>query len=174
MTKKNLITTTEFVDFEKAADILQKYKIEKLPVVDAEFKLVGLITYKDIIKIKQRPNACKDKRGRLRVAAAVGVASDTLERVKALVSEEVDAIIIDTAHGHTKGVIDIARAVKKSYPEIELIVGNIGTVQADRTDFVARRELLGRLRQQALTRSQRLQQRRRWYPDPLQSYTSRA
>ncbi|OQX81030.1 MAG: IMP dehydrogenase [Bacteroidetes bacterium 4484_249] len=130
MTKKNLITTTEFTDFEKAADILQEYKIEKLPVVDDKFKLVGLITYKDIIKIKQRPNACKDSRGRLRVAAAVGVAHDTLERTKALVSEGVDAIVIDTAHGHTKGVIDIAKIVKKNFPEIELIVGNIGTAQA--------------------------------------------
>jgi IMP dehydrogenase len=130
MTKKNLITTTEFTDFEKAADILQQYKIEKLPVVNNEFKLVGLITYRDIIKIKERPNACKDKRGRLRVAAAVGVAGDTIDRVKALVKAEVDAIVIDTAHGHSKGVISIAAQVKKLFPKIDLIVGNIGTGQA--------------------------------------------
>jgi len=132
MTKENLITTTEFTDFEKAADILQEHKIEKLPVVDSNFKLVGLITYKDIIKIKERPNACKDKRGRLRVAAAVGVASDTISRVKALVNAEVDAVVIDTAHGHSKGVMNIAREVKEHFPGIELVVGNIGTVQAAR------------------------------------------
>ncbi len=132
MTKENLITTTEFTDFEKAADILQEFKIEKLPVVDDEFKLIGLITYRDIIKIKERPNACKDTRGRLRVAAAVGVAADTLQRVAALVAEEVDAIVIDTAHGHSKGVIDIAMEVKKNFPHTELIVGNVGTEQAAR------------------------------------------
>lgn len=130
MTKEHLITTTEFTDFEKAADILQENKIEKLPVVDHDYKLVGLITYKDIIKIKERPNACKDKRGRLRVAAAVGIAKDTLERVKALKEAEVDAVIIDTAHGHTKGVMDMARKVKKTYPDLPLVVGNIGTAQA--------------------------------------------
>ncbi len=132
MTRENLITTTEFTDFEKAGDILQKHKIEKLPVVDSRYKLVGLITYKDIIKIKARPNACKDKRGRLRVAAAVGVTSDTLERVDALVAAEVDAIIIDTAHGHSKGVLEMAKAVKNNYPAVELIVGNIGTEEAAR------------------------------------------
>ncbi|NOX48055.1 MAG: IMP dehydrogenase [Chlorobi bacterium] len=133
MTKENLITTTEFTDFEKAADILQQYKIEKLPVVDDKFKLVGLITYRDIIKIKERPNACKDTRGRLRVAAAVGIAADTIDRVKALVEAEVDAIVIDTAHGHSKGVITIAGKVKKLFPNIDLIVGNIGTEQAARS-----------------------------------------
>ncbi len=132
MTKSNLITTTEFTDFEKAADILQENKIEKLPVVDKENKLVGLITYKDIIKIKERPNACKDKRGRLRVAAAVGIARDTLARVEALVDAEVDAVVIDTAHGHTKGVMDMAREVKKSFPGLSLVVGNIGTAEAAR------------------------------------------
>ncbi|MBC8486816.1 MAG: IMP dehydrogenase [Bacteroidetes bacterium] len=132
MTKEKIITTTEFTDFEKAADILQEHKIEKLPVVDNNFRLVGLITYKDIIKIKERPNACKDKRGRLRVAAAVGVAADTISRVKALVNAEVDAIVIDTAHGHSKGVMNIAREVKEHFPAIELVVGNIGTVQAAR------------------------------------------
>ena len=128
----NVITTTEFTDFAKAEEILQKFKIEKLPVVDKNNKLVGLITYKDIIKIKARPNACKDFRGRLRVAAAVGVTSDTLERVSALVRESVDAIIIDTAHGHSKGVIDMARLIRKEFPDINLIVGNIGTAEAAR------------------------------------------
>ncbi|HPS26676.1 MAG TPA: IMP dehydrogenase [Bacteroidales bacterium] len=130
MTKENLITTTEFTDFEKAADILQEYKIEKLPVVDKDFRLIGLITYKDIIKIKARPNACKDERGRLRVAAGVGVTKDMLDRVSELVKSGVDAIVIDTAHGHSKGVIDAARLFKKNYPEIDLVVGNIATAEA--------------------------------------------
>lgn len=134
MTKENLITTTEFTDFEKAADILQENKIEKLPVVDRNHKLIGLITYKDIIKIKERPNACKDERGRLRVAAAVGIASDTLDRVAALIEAQVDAIVIDTAHGHSKGVMEMAKVVKKNHPGLELIVGNIGTAEAAR-DF---------------------------------------
>ncbi|MCX6252025.1 MAG: IMP dehydrogenase [Bacteroidetes bacterium] len=132
---RNVITTTEFTDFAKAEEILQKYKIEKLPVVDKLNKLVGLITYKDIIKIKARPNACKDTRGRLRVAAAVGVASDTMERVAALVREDVDTIIIDTAHGHSKLVMEMARKVKKEFPELELIAGNIATAEAAR-DYV--------------------------------------
>lgn len=130
MTRDNLITTTEFTDFERAADILQEYKIEKLPVVDANYKLIGLITYKDIIKIKARPNASKDSRGRLRVAAAVGVSRDTLERVDALVKAEVDAIVIDTAHGHSKGVLKMAREFKKQYPNIDLVIGNIATPEA--------------------------------------------
>jgi IMP dehydrogenase len=130
MTKENLITTTEFTDFEKAADILQEYKIEKLPVVDSKYKLIGLITYKDIIKIKARPNACKDSRGRLRVAAAVGVTHDTLERVEALVKYDVDAIVVDTAHGHSKGVLETAKLIKKHFPEINLIIGNIATAKA--------------------------------------------
>ncbi len=132
MTSENLITTTEFTDFEKAADILQKHKIEKLPVVDADYKLVGLITYKDIIKIKARPNASKDEHGRLLVAAAVGIARDTLERVEALVEAAVDAIVVDTAHGHSQGVIDMARRVKKQFPQIELVAGNIATKEAAR------------------------------------------
>lgn len=132
MTSQNLITTTEFTDFEKAADILQEHKIEKLPVVDKDYKLIGLITYKDIIKIKARPNACKDERGRLRVAAAVGVTSDLIDRVKALVDNGVDAIVIDTAHGHSKGVMDAARLFKKHYPNIDLVVGNVGTADAAR------------------------------------------
>jgi IMP dehydrogenase len=130
MTRDNLITTTEFISFEKAAEILQKHRIEKLPVVDGSNRLVGLITYKDIIKLKAHPNAYKDSRGRLRVAAAVGVASDTLERAEALVSSNVDAIVVDTAHGHTKGVIDMAKKIKKAFPNIDLVVGNIGTKEA--------------------------------------------
>lgn len=132
MTSKNLITTKEFTDFEKAADILQEFKIEKLPVVNNDYKLVGLITYKDIIKIKARPNASKDHHGRLRVAAAVGVASDTMERVEELVKAEADAIVIDTAHGHTRGVMDMARAIRIAYPNMGLIVGNIATPEAAR------------------------------------------
>jgi len=129
---KQVFTTNEFTDFAKAEEILQKYKIEKLPVVDTDNKLVGLITYKDIIKIKARPNACKDSRGRLRVAAAVGISKDTLDRVSALVNEDVDAIVIDTAHGHTRNVMDIAKLVRNSFPNIDLIVGNIGTGEAAR------------------------------------------
>ncbi len=127
-----VFTTTEFTDFAKAEEILQKYKIEKLPVVDADNKLIGLITYKDIIKIKARPNACKDSRGRLRVAAAVGISKDTIDRISALVNEDVDAIVIDTAHGHTRSVMDMAKLVRKSFPNIDLIVGNIGTGEAAR------------------------------------------
>jgi len=130
MTKNNLITTTEFTDFEKAADILQQYKIEKLPVVDSNYKLIGLITYKDIIKIKARPNACKDSRGRLRVAAAVGVTHDTIERATALVKNGVDALVVDTAHGHSIGVINMCRLIKKEFPDIDLIAGNIATAEA--------------------------------------------
>jgi len=129
MTTKNLITTTEFTDFEKAADILQEFKIEKLPVVDDDYKLVGLITYKDIIKIKARPNASKDKRGRLRVAAAVGITNDTLERVQALVEKGVDAIVIDTAHGHSKGVMLKVKEVKSKF-DVDVVVGNVATAEA--------------------------------------------
>ena len=130
MTSENLITTTEFTDFEKAADILQENKIEKLPVVDENFCLVGLITYKDIIKIKERPNASKDERGRLRVAAAVGVTYDTAERVAALVEKGVDAIVIDTAHGHSKGVIDKLKEIKSKFSQIDIVVGNVATAEA--------------------------------------------
>ncbi|NOY51331.1 MAG: IMP dehydrogenase [Chlorobi bacterium] len=136
MTSENLITTTEFTDFEQAAEILQQHKIEKLPVVDDEYKLVGLITYKDIIKIKAHPSSCKDPQGRLRVAAAVGIAGDTLDRVSALVEAGVDAVIIDTAHGHSHGVLDMTKKVKKSFPQIDLVVGNIATAEAAR-DLVA-------------------------------------
>lgn len=130
MTKDKLVTTTEFIDFEKAADILQAHRIEKLPVVDDNYHLVGLITYKDIIKIKANPNAFKDKRGRLRVAAAVGVAGNTIDRTSALVEAGVDAIVVDTAHGHSIGVIEMAKMIKKKFPNIDLVVGNIATAEA--------------------------------------------
>jgi len=132
MTKENLITTNVLTDLEKASDILQEYKIEKLPVVDADYKLVGLITYKDIIKIKARPNACKDELGRLRVAAGVGVTSDVLERLTELVKNGLDAVVIDTAHGHSKGVIETSRLVKKHFPDLQLVIGNIATAEAAR------------------------------------------
>jgi len=132
MTRKNLITTSEFINFEKAADILQKHRIEKLPVVNDNNKLIGLITYKDIIKIKAHPNSCKDEQGRLRVAAAVGVGSDTIDRVAALVAAGVDAIVVDTAHGHSQGVLDMASNVKNKFPHIDLVVGNIATADAAR------------------------------------------
>jgi IMP dehydrogenase len=130
MTRKNLITTSEFVDFSDAEMILQEHKIEKLPVVDKDYHLVGLITYRDILKIKERPNACKDERGRLRVAAAVGVTSDTLERVNALVNAGVDCVVVDTAHGHSKGVLDMTRTIKKQHPDLDVVVGNIATAEA--------------------------------------------
>ena len=129
MTRK-VITISEFMNFEKAEQILQEYKIEKLPVIDKNNRLVGLITYKDIIKIKARPNACKDTLGRLRVAAAVGISADTLDRAAALVKEGVDAIVIDTAHGHTKPVIEMAKRMRAAFPNIDMIVGNIGTAEA--------------------------------------------
>ena len=130
MTSENLITVTEFIDFEKAADILQKHRIEKLPVVDKNNRLVGLITYKDVIHIKSRPFAFKDDRGRLRAAAAVGIAANTIERAEALVEAGVDAIVIDTAHGHTEGVIKITKQIKKKFKYIDLVVGNIASEQA--------------------------------------------
>ena len=124
------IVTTELTDLENAEKILQKNKIEKLPVINSDNKLVGLITFKDIIKNRMRPNACKDTFGRLRVAAAVGVTADVMERVEALAKSSVDAIIIDTAHGHSKGVIDILKKVKAKYKNIDVIVGNIATADA--------------------------------------------
>ena len=130
MTKENLITTSRSTNLETAADILQQYKIEKLPVVDKDNKLVGLLTYKDITKAKDKPMACKDARGRLRVAAGVGVTSDVFDRVEALVNAGVDAIVIDTAHGHSKGVIDTLKEAKKRFSEIDIIVGNIATGEA--------------------------------------------
>jgi IMP dehydrogenase len=126
----NLITTNHQTNLDAAARILQKHKIEKLPMIDENGKLIGLITYKDITKAKDRPNSCKDDKGRLRVAGAVGIASDTMERVKALINANVDAISIDTAHAHTKGVISILKEIKKNFPSIEVIAGNIGTAEA--------------------------------------------
>ncbi|MBT3174568.1 MAG: IMP dehydrogenase [Lentimicrobiaceae bacterium] len=130
MTSEGLITSSEFIDFEKAADILQEHRIEKLPVVDDDNKLIGLITYKDIIKIKAHPNSCKDSHGRLRVAAAVGIGLGTSERVEALVDAGADAIVIDTAHGHSQGVIAMVKEIKSKYPNIDLVVGNIATAEA--------------------------------------------
>ena len=126
----NLITTNHKTTLEAAARILQKHKIEKLPMVDDNGKLIGLITYKDITKAKDRPSSCKDELGRLRVAGAVGIAADTLQRVEALINANVDAIVIDTAHGHSKNVVNILREVKRNYPDIDAVVGNIGTAEA--------------------------------------------
>ena len=130
MTSEKLGTTTESTDLQKAAEILQQYKIEKLPVVDKHNKLIGLVTYKDITKAKDKPLASKDTKGRLRVAAGVGVTTDTMERVEALVKANVDAIVIDTAHGHSKGVIDMLRKVKDTFPKLQVVVGNIATAEA--------------------------------------------
>ena len=127
MSKDNLVTTHQQTDLSAAADILQSNKIEKLPVVDKDNHLVGLITYKDITKAKDKPMACKDEKGRLRVAAGVGVTADTLDRMQALVSAGADAIVIDTAHGHSKGVIEKLREAKASFPNIDIVVGNIAT-----------------------------------------------
>ncbi len=132
MTSENLVTTSQTTNLEEAADILQTYKIEKLPVVDGEGHLIGLVTYKDITKAKDKPYACKDKLGRLRVAAGVGVTGDSMERVDALVAAGVDAIVIDTAHGHSRGVIGVLKAIKEKYPEIDVVVGNIATGDAAR------------------------------------------
>lgn len=130
MTRENLITTTRTTNLEDATEILQQYKIEKLPVVDKDNKLIGLLTYKDITKAKDKPMACKDSQGRLRVAAGVGVTSDVFDRMDALVQAGVDAIVIDTAHGHSKGVIDTLIAAKKRFTDIDMIVGNIATSDA--------------------------------------------
>ncbi len=130
MTKENVITAGVEVGLYEAEEILQEYKIEKLPIVDDNGELTGLITYKDILKNKDRPNACKDQYGRLRVGAAVGVTADLIERIGALKKAGVDLVSIDTAHGHSKGVIESAKKVKKTYPELELIVGNIATAEA--------------------------------------------
>ncbi len=132
MTKDNLITAPEGITLEKAEVILQKYKIEKLPIVNKKGKLTGLVTYKDILKKKNKPNACHDEYGRLRVGAAVGVTPDILERIEALRTSGVDVISIDTAHGHSKGVIDAAKRVKKKFPNLSLVVGNIATGEAAR------------------------------------------
>lgn len=130
MTKDNLVTTSQSTDMETASQILQQHKIEKLPVVDKDNKLIGLITYKDITKAKDKPMACKDSKGRLRVAAGVGVTADTLERMEALINAGADAIVIDTAHGHSKFVIDKLREAKAKFPDIDIVVGNVATGEA--------------------------------------------
>jgi IMP dehydrogenase len=130
MTSKNLITTTNKTNLKEAAEILKKHRIEKLPVVDENYKLIGLLTFKDLTKIKDNPEANKDSKGRLRVAAGVGVTNDTLERIASLVAADVDAIVIDTAHGHSQGVIEMLKKVKKLYPSLDVIVGNIATGEA--------------------------------------------
>lgn len=130
MTSDHIVTTSQSTNLEEAAKILQTYKIEKLPVVDKDGRLVGLVTYKDITKAKDKPFACKDSLGRLRVAAGIGVTKDSIERAEALVASGVDAIVIDTAHGHTKGVVSVLREVKASFPQIDVVVGNIATGEA--------------------------------------------
>lgn len=135
MTSENLVTTQASTDLEKAADILQENKIEKLPVVDNNNKLIGLVTYKDITKAKDKPNACKDTKGRLRVAAGVGISGDSMDRIDALVKADVDAIVIDTAHGHSKYVLETLKRAKAKYPEKDFVVGNIATAEAA-TDLV--------------------------------------
>lgn len=130
MTSKNLIVTKDGTSLATAEGILQEKKIEKLPVVDADNKLIGLITYRDIIKVKTHPSSCKDQYGRLRVAAAVGITYDTIERVTALVEAGVDAIVIDTAHGHTEGVVVKLKEVKSTFPNLDVIVGNVATAEA--------------------------------------------
>jgi IMP dehydrogenase len=127
MTKEKLVTAGESVDLSQAEGILQEYRIEKLPIVDKDYKLIGLITYKDILKKKDNPNACKDSFGRLRVGAAVGVTPDLLTRIDALIKAGVDVVSIDTAHGHSSGVINALKEVKASFPSLELIVGNVAT-----------------------------------------------
>lgn len=130
MTSENLVTTDQKTDLAAAAQILQENKIEKLPVVDKNNHLVGLITYKDITKAKDKPMACKDEKGRLRVAAGVGVTADTLDRMEALVNAGADAIVIDTAHGHSKSVIEKLVEAKKAFPNVDIVVGNVATGEA--------------------------------------------
>ena len=129
MTKENIVTTHE-TDLKSAAKVLLENKIEKLPVVDNKGKLIGLITYRDITKLKDNPMACKDAKGRLRVAAGIGITPDAMDRVAALVAEEVDAVVLDSAHGHTKGVVDLLRKIKSTYPNLDVVVGNIATAEA--------------------------------------------
>jgi len=130
MTTEGLVTTSEGTSLQQAEVILQKKKIEKLPVVDADFKLVGLITFRDITKLTQKPISNKDSFGRLRVAAAIGVTQDAVERAEALVKSGVDAVIIDTAHGHTKGVVSVLKSIKSKFPNLDVVVGNIATAEA--------------------------------------------
>jgi IMP dehydrogenase len=130
MTKDKLISAVDEISLDEAEGILQEHKIEKLPIVNKDGKLTGLITYKDILKNKDRPNACKDAFGRLRVGAAVGVTSDIVDRISSLVIAGVDVVSIDTAHGHSKGVIDSLKIVKKAFPDLDVVVGNIATAEA--------------------------------------------
>jgi IMP dehydrogenase len=130
MTSERIVTARPDTTMAQAEDILQEHKIEKLPVVDPDGKLVGLITYKDIIKLKQRPNACKDRHGRLRVAAAIGVTGDSMDRARALKEAGVDAIVIDTAHGHSKGVLEMLKQAKKELKGVDIVVGNVATAEA--------------------------------------------
>ena len=132
MTSENIVTTHQGTTLEDAAQLLQEHKIEKLPVVDTQGRLVGLITYKDITKAKDKPMACKDDKGRLRVAAGVGVTDDTLERMQALINANADAIVIDTAHGHSKFVIEKLKEAKHSFPDIDIVVGNVAAGEAAR------------------------------------------
>ncbi len=127
MTKENLITADEGIDLQTAEDVLQEYKIEKLPIVNKSGKLVGLITYKDILKKKDMPHACKDEYGRLRAGAALGITSDYMERIEALIKAGVDVVSIDTAHGHSKGVIQAVQAIKARFKDLELVAGNVAT-----------------------------------------------
>ena len=129
MTKDNIVTTHD-TDLKRAAEVLLENKIEKLPVVDNNGKLVGLITYRDITKLKDNPSACKDAKGRLRVAAGIGITPDAMDRVAALVAEEVDAVVLDSAHGHTKGVVTLLKQIKATYPNLDVVVGNIATAEA--------------------------------------------
>jgi len=130
MTKDNLITVSNIETSNSVTEVLQRYKIEKLPVVDSKYRLVGLVTYKDIHKALDNPNACKDSKGRLRVAASIGVTKDTMKRLEALVKAGVDAVVIDTAHGHTKSVISLLKEIKKKYKDIDVVAGNIATGEA--------------------------------------------
>jgi IMP dehydrogenase len=130
MTSKNLITAKEGTSLKEAEEILQEHKIEKLPVINNRGKLVGLITFRDIMKVSENPNANKDNFGRLRVAAAIGVTHDSLERATALINEDVDALVIDTAHGHSKNVVTILKTIKENFPKTDIIVGNIATGDA--------------------------------------------
>lgn len=132
MTSKNLITTTQSTNLQQATEILQRHKIEKLPVVDGNGRLIGLVTYKDIKKANDKPLACKDKLGRLRVAAGIGVTPDSMVRAEALVKAGVDALVIDTAHGHSAGVLNVLKDAKRLFPEIDIVVGNIATADAAR------------------------------------------
>lgn len=130
MTRNNLITTSRSTDLKKATDILQQYKIEKLPVIDENGVLLGLITYKDITKAKDKPYACKDSQGRLRVAAGIGISKETLPRAEALVEAGVDAVVLDSAHGHSEGVLEALREVRSHFPNVDIVVGNIATGDA--------------------------------------------